>query len=98
MKARLAIICAALALAACTPPEPPPEDRQGIDQCVRATIFAQCMAALPKGPERLTAAGNDWAEVVEECEDSAKAQALRTQRVIKPECRAWGAVSGGWKQ
>lgn len=93
MSKRLALICAALALAACAPEGPPPEDRQGLDQCLRATIFAQCMAALPKGPERLTASANDWAEVVEECEDSAKEQAYRTQRVITPACRAWGAAS-----
>jgi hypothetical protein len=85
------VLCATLALAACGPDE---ESKSGIDQCLRATIFAQCMAALPRGPERLTAAGNDWAEVVEECADSAKAQAYRTQHTIKPECRAWGAPAG----
>lgn len=66
---RIAIIGAgatfALALVACTESSYPV---YGNDQALRATRFDACMASLPKGPDRITAAGNDWEEVVAQCE------------------------------
>lgn len=61
----------------------------GPDQCLRQEIFKQCMASLPKGPQSLTAAGNDWDEVVDSCTKSAYQQSIRVTETIKPECRAY---------
>ena len=58
------------------------------DQCMRQEIFKQCMASLPKGPQSLTATGNDWDEVVNSCDSSAYRQSIRRAEAIKPECRA----------
>lgn len=57
------------------------------DQCVRPVLFQQCMLSLPKGPASITAAGNDWDEVVKACESSAYNQSLRREATIKPECQ-----------
>lgn len=56
------------------------------DQCLRAEIFKQCMAALPKGPERI-GTSNDWSEVVDSCEAAARKQSVRPFDQIKPACR-----------
>ncbi len=61
---------------------------KGPDQCLRQEIFKQCMASLPKGPQSLTATGNDWDEVVNSCDSSAYRQSIRRAEAIKPECRA----------
>lgn len=74
------VLCAFFLLAACG------ESEYGPDQCLRQTLFATCMAALPKGPER-TATSNDWDEVVDACERASSRQSLRLTRQIKPECR-----------
>lgn len=58
------------------------------DQCLRQEIFKQCMASLPKGPQSITAAGNDWDEVVKSCDNAAYSQSIRTTQTIKPECKA----------
>lgn len=58
------------------------------DQCLRQEIFKQCMASLPKGPQSITAAGNDWDEVVKSCDSTAYYQSIRTTQTIKPECKA----------
>lgn len=58
------------------------------DQCLRQEIFKQCMASLPKGPQSITAAGNDWDEVVTSCDSTAYLQSIRTTQTIKPECKA----------
>ena len=55
------------------------------DQCLRAQLFKECLAAVPKGPERI-ANSNDWEEVVAACADAAYQQSLRQPSVIKPEC------------
>lgn len=57
------------------------------DQCLRTEIFKQCMSSLPKGPTNLTAAGNDWDEVVDSCARAANWQSMRLTTQIKPECR-----------
>lgn len=45
------------------------------DPEVQAKVFSECMASLPKGPE--VTRYNDWAEVVEECNDTARDIATR---------------------
>lgn len=57
------------------------------DQCLRQEIFKQCVANLPKGPTHLTAAGNDWSEVIQQCDSTAYLQSIRIKNTIKPECR-----------
>lgn len=64
------------------------EMQWGYDQCVRPVLFQQCMTSLPKGPSSIAAASNDWAEVVEACEDAARSQSARRIEQIKPECRS----------
>lgn len=83
IKNALLALAHALLLAGCQvqPPSPQP------DQCMRAELFAKCMAALPPGPEMPHY--NDWDEVVEACEDTAYYQSQRPIEVIKPECRAY---------
>jgi hypothetical protein len=39
------------------------------DPADRQRVFRECMAALPKGPERTVY--NDWAEVVDSCDQAA---------------------------
>lgn len=58
------------------------------DQCLRQQLFQQCMAALPKGPERIHNS-NDWSEVVDSCEDAAREQSWRKTELIKLECRGY---------
>ena len=73
----LALASIALLAAACDEPMKLPEQFQQriCDAAAQERIFLACMAALPNGPERLAASGNDWAEAVEEageqCRDSA---------------------------
>jgi hypothetical protein len=49
------------------------------DKEMQHTIFLACLKHLPKGPEHLTASGNDWDEVVAECRVSA--EIIACQRV-----------------
>ena len=58
----------------------------GPDQCLRAEIFQQCLAAVPAGPQ--TTHYNDWSEVVQACSNTAYYQSLRSAEQIKAECRA----------
>lgn len=64
------------------------ETNNGPDQCLRQEIFKQCVANIPKGPTHLTASGNDWDEVISQCESAAYYQSMRIKSIIKPECRA----------
>jgi hypothetical protein len=72
-------------LASCSPSEPPAPPSSS-DQCMRREIFQQCLAAVPRGPERV-ATSNDWDEVVAECETAAYRQSIRMTHTIKQECR-----------
>lgn len=69
------IILTALLSAGCyadkLPVDPCSWHRVGRDPVVYERVFTDCLKALPKGPERLAAAGNDWNEVVEECRRTA---------------------------
>lgn len=42
-----------------------------VDQKLRRELFFQCLAAVPKGPER-TGTSNDWDEVISECGNQAR--------------------------
>jgi hypothetical protein len=77
-------ILAALLLAGC---DVAPIDPLMTDQCMRREIFAACMAALPRGPERV-GTSNDWDEVVGACDNVAYYQARRRAAQIKPQCIA----------
>ena len=57
----------------------------GPDQCMRAVLFKQCLAALPAGP--VDTKYNDWDEVVAECQSASYYQSLRLLDHINPECR-----------
>ncbi|ANZ50317.1 hypothetical protein PHOBOS_127 [Erwinia phage vB_EamM_Phobos] len=41
------------------------------DQQLRREIFKECLASIPKGPEKIDNS-NDWQEVVEECGEQAR--------------------------
>jgi hypothetical protein len=56
------------------------------DQCLRREIFMQCLAAVPKGPEKVSDS-NDWDEVIDSCASAAHYQSLRRVDKIKEECR-----------
>lgn len=75
------VIISSVFLTACDAPNNAP------DQCLRQEIFKQCVANLPKGPTHLTAAGNDWSEVIQQCDSTAYLQSIRIKSTIKPECR-----------
>ncbi len=55
------------------------------DQCMRAKLFKECLAALPAGPAKTHY--SDWDDVVDSCESAAYYQSLRGRTHIKPECR-----------
>lgn len=77
-----ALLVSAFLLSGCN------QEAGGPDQCLRQEIFKQCVANIPKGPTHLTAAGNDWGEVISACQSAAYYQSIRINRTIKPECRA----------
>ena len=87
MKTLISIALAAL-LAGCAPEYAPSPTDSIADQCLRAQLFEQCMTLLPKGPEVLTG-GNDWDEVVAECESSAHRQSIRLRAAVRPECQSY---------
>jgi hypothetical protein len=78
-RAVLALAVAALALVGCAQ-----QDTAVIDQCLRREIFAQCLSAVPPGPQDTKY--NDWSEVVSECGSQAYYQAQRYPKHVKPEC------------
>lgn len=61
----IALIAASL-LAGCDMPKRPVET---VDQALRQQIFMECLRTVPQGPK--TTVNNDWAEVVEQCDDAA---------------------------
>lgn len=58
------------------------------DNCVRATLFQQCLAALPAGPT--STRYNDWDEVVDSCESAAYYQSLRARQYVSANCGGSG--------
>ncbi len=83
--ARAAGIVALALLAACDVTKPP-ESRTILDQCLRAQLFQQCLAAVPKGPQ--VTHDNPWHKVVDECAGAAMYQSYRLREHVKQECRA----------
>lgn len=79
------IILSLLALSGCSFERG--ESEYTFNQCVRQDLFKQCMTNVPKGPERLTGAGNDWDEVISECNASARQMAWRKRVTIPIECQ-----------
>ncbi len=41
------------------------------DEVKRERVFFECLEKLPKGPDHLTAAGNDWDETIFACRMTA---------------------------
>lgn len=70
----------ALLAAACEPIE-----ARGPDQCLRAELFQQCLAAVPKGP--VVTHESDWSKIVSECQSNAYSTSWRLTKNVKPECR-----------
>lgn len=56
------------------------------DQCLRREIFNECLAKIPKGPEKIHNS-NDWDEAIDSCASHAYKSSLRQYKTIKPECR-----------
>ena len=76
---------AALLLAGCG--KEPLVDQHVYDQCLRARLFKECLAAVPASPTHVAAAASGWAGVVDECASAAQYQSLRLEAHVKPECR-----------
>lgn len=55
-----------------------------VDQCKRIELFQQCLAAIPKGPEKTVY--NDWSEVVESCDDISHRQSFKLKKQIPVGC------------
>lgn len=47
------------------------ECQTSCDKMVQERVFLTCLEKLPNGPDKVAAAGNDWDEVVSECESAA---------------------------
>lgn len=57
-----------LALVGCACVEQPKGRwREECDAVMRREVFLSCLEKVPRGPERITVAGNDWDEIVAEC-------------------------------
>lgn len=67
MKRYIVGFLAVIALAGCDESKRQPEV---VDQALRQQIFMECLRTVPQGPK--TTVSNDWAEVVEQCDDAAK--------------------------
>lgn len=79
-------VAIALLVAGCGPMTEPATQS---DQCMRVELFKACMAALPKGPERIHNS-NDWDEVVGKCDNVAYYQSRRPKDHIEAKCRIPG--------
>lgn len=79
MNTKTILFCVSL-LAGCGDYAPPMAD-----QCLRAELFKQCMAALPAGPTATHY--NDWSEVVNQCSGFAYSASIRARSQIKNECK-----------
>ena len=66
-------------------PEAIRTDPMIVNQCLRADLFRQCMAALPAGPA--STKYNDWDEVVDSCGQQAYYQAFRLKSQVPQSCR-----------
>jgi hypothetical protein len=76
---KLLLVAALVVLAGCDVYVP---DWQS-DQKLRQQLFTQCLGNIPAGPS--TAVYNDWAEVVQACEEAAYMQSRYDANASKPE-------------
>lgn len=81
---KLVLLAILIVLAGCDVKTAEPETV--LDQCLRAEIFKQCLAQVPKGP--VSTVENPWHKVVEECESAAYHQSWRKTAAVKLECRS----------
>lgn len=78
------LLSAAIFLSAC---EKPPIPRSETNQCIRSTLFQQCLEKIPQGPME-TGNSSDWDEVVEACGHQALWTAQRNPAFIPDFCRS----------
>ncbi len=71
----LVLLC--LVVSACAPDE-------STNQCMRRELFKECMQLLPAGP--VATHYNDWAEVVDQCEQRAYYESIQLVTNIPQEC------------
>ena len=76
------LMCVGLFLAGCSATE-----QHVYDQCLRAKLFQECLAAVPTGPTHVAAVASGWAGVVDECATAAQYHSIRRESIVKPECR-----------
>ena len=60
---------------------PSPKYEYQCDNVAKREIFLSCLERVPKGPDTVAAARNDWAEVVEECRVTAASIACASVEV-----------------
>lgn len=77
-----ALILVPLLLAACG------EMRHRPDQCLRAKLFKECIAAMPPPPAGRVSPSDwkEWAVAADQCDTLALVQSKRDPKVITPEC------------
>jgi hypothetical protein len=80
---KLLTVLLVLLLTAC---EMDAEPTTVLDQCLRADLFKQCLAQVPKGP--VSTVENPWHKVVEECESAAYHQSWRKTGMVEMKCRS----------
>jgi hypothetical protein len=80
---KAAVLVATLFVAGCDVPPPP---QSSVDQCLRRETFERCLSLVPKAPQ--VSKYNDWAEVVDECDDFAANSSYRHPSVITQACRS----------
>lgn len=87
MKQILLVLPMLLSLVGCDDIKPQPVDDADVtvvDQCIRQTIFLQCLSTVPVGPQ--ATAKSDWADVVQNCSNNAYYSSIRPKKYTKPEC------------
>ncbi len=53
------------------PQKPRKVKKERYNKQVQEKVFIECLKSVPQGPNAITAAGNDWDEVVQECRIAA---------------------------
>lgn len=57
------------------------------DTCLYHALLVDCLREAKRGPEVLTAAGNDGDEVIEACREAAVSGSRRRAAGVREECR-----------
>lgn len=63
-------------------------EKYALDVCLQREIIKEILQNLPKGSDKLTAAGNDWDEIIVEAKKAAREMSVKEKESVKPECRA----------